>query len=542
MDSASPELLPVTPVSDPGTEAAADARGFPLPLSEFEEYMLCDDRPSHPMVIVMLADVSGELHQQAFQAAVQALIQRQPLLRCHIKSLHSGPAWVPLDDPFDPVAWTTVSREELVQSWPTVQPLDIRSGPGLRIHVWCSPTASRISFELHHACADGIAAVQLLNELFAEYAARTGGPPVPPARSDAELLRSLRGRSPLQTPQQSAAASSDRTTPLHVLLGKLTRLLGRRPVRIANSQQRQEVLRNPSKRRVETREGEAPAEPQHAGPLCNPSPAFLRSSGNRRSAPGRDAAQQELRPPGTASCQKVNSIAVPPERFPAIFVRSLPEDAVRKLRSLAVSQAVGLNDLLLLRMLTHVTTWNTQAGCGTDRSWVRIAVPVSMRDPRSGVLPACNLVSYALLTHRMQDCREPQKLLQQIHEKTVTMRSGRDGLIALKIFRLLRRVPCGVRAFLSLWPCAGTLVLANVGNVIRRCRIRLPLQQDRWVAGNITVDRICGVPPVRPHTLVAIGLTEYGNQLHISLRTDGTQLSVEDSEAFLAGFVERLVG
>ena len=105
------------------------------------------------MVIVMLADVSGELHQQAFRAAVQSLIQRQPLLRCHIKSLHSGPAWVPLDSPFDLVVWTTVSREVLVQSWPPVQPLDIRSGPGLRIHVWCSPTASRISFELHHVCA-----------------------------------------------------------------------------------------------------------------------------------------------------------------------------------------------------------------------------------------------------------------------------------------------------------------------------------------------------------------------------------------------------
>jgi hypothetical protein len=89
---------------------------------------------------------------------------------------------------------------------------------------------------------------------------------------------------------------------------------------------------------------------------------------------------------------------------------------------------------------------------------------------------------------------------------------------------------------------AGTLVLANVGNVFRRCRIRLPLHQDRWVAGNITVDRICGVPPVRPHTLVAIGLTEYAGQLHISLRTDGTQLSVEDSAAFLDGFVAGIVG
>ncbi|MFM7058670.1 MAG: condensation domain-containing protein [Planctomycetota bacterium] len=489
MDSAFPELLPDNPAAAVTAAAADDVRGFPLPLSEFEEYMLCDDRPSHPMVIVMLADVSGQLHRQAFQAAVQALIQRQPLLRCRIDSLHSRPVWVPLRNSFDPVIWTTVSREELSHSWPTVQPLDIRSGPGLRIRVWCSPTASRIAFELHHACADGIAAVQLLNELFAEYAARTDGQPVPPASSETALLRSLRGRSPLLKPQHSAEAPSDRTTPLHVLVGKLTRLLGRRPVRIANSQQRQRcrlTLAVPEQPCVDT--------------------------------------AAEARP------------------FPAIFVRSLPDDTVRRLRAAAVSQAVGLNDLLLLQMLTHVTAWNTQARCGTADSWVRIAVPVSMRDPRTEPLPACNLVSYALLTHRMRECRKPQTLLQQIHEKTVTMRSGRDGMIALKIFRLLRRVPCGVRAFLSLWPCAGTLVLANVGNVIRRSHIRLPLNQHRWIAGNITVERICGVPPVRPHTLAAVGLTEYASQLHISLRTDGTQLTVEDSEVFLEEFVARLMG
>jgi|GEM_PF-5084855 len=28
---------------------------FPLPLSDFEYYMLVDDRPSHPMVFVMTA-------------------------------------------------------------------------------------------------------------------------------------------------------------------------------------------------------------------------------------------------------------------------------------------------------------------------------------------------------------------------------------------------------------------------------------------------------------------------------------------------------
>jgi len=73
-----------------------------------------------------------------------------------------------------------------------------------------------------------------------------------------------------------------------------------------------EVLWNPLNRWVKTREGEAPAEPPIAGSRSERLPAILRSSGGRRSPCGRDAAQQELRPPGTPSCQKVKAIGLPP--------------------------------------------------------------------------------------------------------------------------------------------------------------------------------------------------------------------------------------
>jgi|GEM_PF-3354221 len=67
---------------------------------------------------------------------------------------------------------------------------------------------------------------------------------------------------------------------------------------------RLEVVWNPVNRWVKTREDEAPAEPPNAGPRCERLPAILRSSGDRRSPRGRDAAQQELRPPGTPLLQE----------------------------------------------------------------------------------------------------------------------------------------------------------------------------------------------------------------------------------------------
>jgi len=65
-----------------------------------------------------------------------------------------------------------------------------------------------------------------------------------------------------------------------------------------------EVLWNHLKGQGKTREGDAPAEPPNAAPRCE----RLRSSRDRRSPRGREAAQQELGPPGTCSCQKVKAI------------------------------------------------------------------------------------------------------------------------------------------------------------------------------------------------------------------------------------------
>jgi hypothetical protein len=141
----------------------------------------------------------------------------------------------------------------------------------------------------------------------------------------------------------------------------------------------------------------------------------------------------------------------------------------------------------------------------------------------------------------MQECNQPENLLRVIHEKTSSLLSGREGLIALRLFALLRRIPGAMRCFLSQWACAGSVVLANVGDVRRRFRGRFPLQDGKWIAGNVVVDRIAGVSPVRPETLVAIAVAEYAGEVTISLKTDGTVINREDSERFLDEFLARLL-
>ncbi len=80
-----------------------------------------------------------------------------------------------------------------------------------------------------------------------------------------------------------------------------------------------------------------------------------------------------------------------------------------------------------------------------------------------------------------------------------------------------------------------------MGDIRRRFNGRFPLDDGRWVAGNVIVEDIWGVAPVRPNTRAAVTIGEYGGQMTVHLRTDGTVMSSAASEQFLSEFVERLV-
>jgi hypothetical protein len=201
---------------------------------------------------------------------------------------------------------------------------------------------------------------------------------------------------------------------------------------------------------------------------------------------------------------------------------------------------VSLNDLLVREMTLHIRDWNRRAGLSFGRRWIRLAIPLSMRTSRHDNMSAANVVSYALVTRREADCKDPDELLKSIHQQTSNVLFNREGIVCLKLFRLLRKIPGAMKLFLNYKTVLSTAVMANVGDVRRRFRGRFPLQKGRWIAGNVVVEQIHGVAPVRPNTLAAMSIGDYAGELSISLRTDGVMLNAEDSHQFLTEFLQRL--
>ncbi|MCA9063871.1 MAG: hypothetical protein KDA96_12455, partial [Planctomycetaceae bacterium] len=224
----------------------------------------------------------------------------------------------------------------------------------------------------------------------------------------------------------------------------------------------------------------------------------------------------------------------------AIRTAVLPRTDARRLRAAASDAGVSVNDVYLQQMMLHLRDWNQQYGKIRDHEWIRLAVPISMRTADHEGLPASNLVSYAFVTRRVSECRDPQELLKSIHQQTSDTLFHREGVVFYKVLRMARRLPFGFGLLLKLKPCLCTMVVANVGDARRRFSGRFPLQRGKWIAGNVVVDRIDGVAPVRPNTRAAVSIGDYAGDVIINLRTDTLTIAADRSDEFLAGYLNRL--
>ena len=66
-----------------------------LPLTAFEEHMLLDDRPSHPMAIITRFDFSGDPPPSNLEEAFQKTLAAEPLLTARVAARRGRrPRWI----------------------------------------------------------------------------------------------------------------------------------------------------------------------------------------------------------------------------------------------------------------------------------------------------------------------------------------------------------------------------------------------------------------------------------------------------------------
>ena len=146
-----------TPSSLPGL--------WPLPLTPFESYMIADDQPDYPMTFVVRLQFDGCVERETFATALAIALARNPLLTARVDD-RDDPCWVAGEI----TPWLDFGPDTEPLTGGCARPIDPHHEPGLRTWVRVGDDTSRIIFQFHHACCDGIGAFHFVEDLLVAYA------------------------------------------------------------------------------------------------------------------------------------------------------------------------------------------------------------------------------------------------------------------------------------------------------------------------------------------------------------------------------------
>jgi hypothetical protein len=435
---------------------------FPLPLTSFEYYYWCDNRPEYPTVYPVDLHFSGRFDRPRFEQALARTLERHPLLTARIAVDPRGvPQWVAGDDQPPAIDWAPA---DVPIGHPAGPMIDLTRSAGLRLWVREGAGCTRLALQFHHACCDGQAAVRFTEELLGVYDHLCGGRVRPEIAWPVEPLR-LRLRGDYGPPPQGF-------WPLAQTYAVGARLWGK---------------------------------------LFWQTPAAL--------------AAPAAAPPGT------------PQQYLDYAGRVLAPELLGRLRAAAGRVGCTLNDLLLRDAFLAVRRWNAEHGAA-PRGWMRINVPTTLRDRDDKHMPAANRLGFAFLTRNERQCDDPPQLLLDIHREMEEIRRARLGLYFLGGLEIGRGLGSMIPRMLNGRRCFATIVLSYLGQLFPRSPLAGP--DGRLVCGDLVLESVAGVPPIRPLTHAAIAVLRYAGRTSLHLRCDPQVFSQEQACAFLDHYLEQL--
>lgn len=224
-----------------------------------------------------------------------------------------------------------------------------------------------------------------------------------------------------------------------------------------------------------------------------------------------------------------------------VHTEVVPRAILKQLKKLAASKGVSTNDLFMMAFLQELANWSAQDTDARPDDLFRVLMPVSMRTPDLDEISVANVVSYVFHSYRRYQLCRTDSLLSAIHKKSYQMINRNEGAAMLHGFALTRWIPGLFGLSRKLQPDFASVVMTNVGEVRRVFENRFPLKQGRAIAGNVVLQGVDGIAPVRKNTNITIAFGTYGGELIVHLSRDTRLFSDGEADRLLASLVDRLV-
>ena len=224
--------------------------------------------------------------------------------------------------------------------------------------------------------------------------------------------------------------------------------------------------------------------------------------------------------------------------YPATLSARLTAEETAALRRMAKQLGVTMNDLLLRDTFLACDEWRKSRGSHRSGDCLRMAVPINLRKAHDRPGSAANVVSILMLDRGDADFEEPSRFLSGIHAEMDRAKRRQMGFTFPLATELCRHLPGGLRKHLWAKKCLTSTFLSNLGVMYEHSPLK-----DRsglLVAGDMTLEMLELLPPLRPYISAGFAAGTYAQRLWIALHYDPRASTQAQAQALMAIFLRRV--
>lgn len=224
--------------------------------------------------------------------------------------------------------------------------------------------------------------------------------------------------------------------------------------------------------------------------------------------------------------------------FPSVIGSWISESQTSRMADVAESNIVMLNSVLLGQLYLALADWRTSQNCHSENDWIRIILPMNIRDVADRRLPAANRSTLVQVDRRSRDAEDLKKFYQLLDREISIIRGWQLDKIFLLAIGLLSIFDSWIKRAARNEKSRGMAVFTNLGEPFRkneRARLRNP-ESDSYIRLS---DFNC-VGPIRLGTPVNFSVSRHNEALRISLHYDSRVLSAEQADSLLRTYVDRV--
>jgi NRPS condensation-like uncharacterized protein len=227
-----------------------------------------------------------------------------------------------------------------------------------------------------------------------------------------------------------------------------------------------------------------------------------------------------------------------PEGYPRIISQEFDEERSQRIVETAAGEDVTVNDLLVRDLFLALWGWQKEQGSHDPSNWLRLIVPMNMRQPGDDIMPAVNRISMVFPQRRYKNFQNQSHLLRGIHGEMGLIKQSQLGLTFNVSLQICRWVPGGLRKRVREDICRVSCAFTNLGNVLSRSP--LPRHDGCIVAGNVMLKSMEIAIPLRPYTCASFTVYWCANRLSICLHYDPRVLSKNQATGLHNWYVKRI--